>query len=532
MLGLLDKINSRILIKITLLVIVEIILIVGSFSVLAFFQSQQSSLGNTINIAGNNRFLATKLLLQTEKYLDGFSSTPRVAAAINSLQFNIMTLKQGGVISGIDLKPLQSNLVEMWKTIYKNWNVYKLSFIRVALTPQLGVRLIDQPSAQNRFESLASNLVNASDKLVTQLGIQTDRNSQNLMQLQILFAVLIVGILILILYLVARMLKPIFDLTQATSKLKKGNFDVTVRQKGNDELSVLTESFNSMTASIRGYMKDQRELTQKLGEANEELNNKDKLKNEFINIAAHELRAPIQPILGMAEVLRRRKTDEENTNHSGTGDIECLDIIIRNAKRLLRLEQNILDMTKIESKSLKLDKERFDLTQKITNVINDFSSELSKEKIELVFTTKHKSESEPIIVSADKVRIFEVISNLLSNAIKFTSNSDKKRITINAEKRDGQVIVNIRDTGSGIKQEVIPKLFSKFVTDSPGGTGVGLFISKNIIEAHGGKIWAQNNIKDSNSNSDSNSNRYRGENENEKEKENGATFSFSLPLAK
>jgi signal transduction histidine kinase len=524
MLGLVDKINSRILLKITLLVIVEIILIVGSFSILAFFQSQQSSLGNTINIAGNNRFLAAKLLLQTEKYLDGFSSTSQVAAAINGLQFNIVTLKQGGIISGVDLKPLQSNLLEMWKTIYQNWNVYKLSFTKVTLTPQLRVRLLDQPLARMRFESLAYDLVNDSDRLVTQLGIQTDRNSQNLMQLQILFALLIVGILVLILYIVTRMLKPIFDLTQATSKLKKGNFDVTVRQKGSDELSILTESFNSMTASIRRHMSDQSELTQKLEETNQELNNNDKLKNDFINIAAHELRAPIQPILGMAEVLRRRSTGEEKIDTSGKEDIEYLDIIIRNAKRLLRLEQNILDMTKIESKSLKLDKERFDLIEKITNVVNDFSNDLSKEKIELVYTFKHKSQSEPILVSADKVRIFEVISNLLSNAIKFTAGSDKKRITINAEKRDGEAVVNIKDTGPGIKPEVLPKLFSKFVTNSPGGTGVGLFISKNIIEAHGGKIWAENYPKDNNSNSNSNS--YESGNE------KGAIFSFSLPLAK
>jgi signal transduction histidine kinase len=262
--------------------------------------------------------------------------------------------------------------------IYQKWDVYKLYFIRVALTTQPGVRLIDRPLAQMRFESLAYNLVNASDRLVMQLGIQTDRNSQNLMQLQIFFAVLIVGILVLILYLVARMLKPIFDLTHATSKLKKGNFDVTVRQKGSDELSVLTESFNSMTASIRGYMREQSELTQELEEANEELNNKYKLKNDFINIAAHGLRAPMQPILGMAEVLRRRRTGEEKINASGKEDIEYLEIIIRNAKRLLRLEQNILDMTKIESKSLRR-----------MTVINDFSNDLSKEKIELVFTSTH-----------------------------------------------------------------------------------------------------------------------------------------------
>jgi signal transduction histidine kinase len=262
-------------------------------------------------------------------------------------------------------------------------------------------------------------------------------------------------------------------------------------------------------------MKHQREMTEKLETLNEELNKKDRLKNEFLNVAAHELRAPIQPILGMAEILRQRKSGGSgevginNTNTSVKEDIEYLDIIIRNAKRLLRLEQNILDMTKIESKTLKLDKERFNLIEKITNVVNDFSSELLKQNIKLVFT--QDSQSEPIFVNADKVRIFEVISNLLSNAIRFTVRSDERRIMINAEKRESEAIVNIKDTGPGIKPEILPKLFSKFVTNSSAGTGVGLFISKNIIEAHGGKIWAENNA---NNNSGG----------------KGATISFSLPL--
>lgn len=515
--SLLERINSKILLKITLLVIVEIILIIGSFSVLTYFQSQQSSLGNTINIAGKNRFLTSNLLLQTEEYLGRSSNASQVAAAINNLGFNIMTLKQGGTISGLHLRPLQSDLLEMWKTIEQNWDVYKASFAGEISIPEQRARFIDQSLTQKRFESLAYNLVNASDKLVTQLGIQTDKNSHNLIQLQILFAFLIIGILILILYLVARMLKPIFDLTHATSKIKKGNFDVTVRQKGSDELSILTESFNSMMTSIKGYMKDQYELTQKLEAANEELNKKDNLKNEFINIAARELRAPMQPILGIAEILRKRKSggdgSNNNTNTSVKEEIECLDIIIRNARRLLRLEQNILDMTKIENKTLKLDKERFDLIEKITNVINDFNGELSKEMIKLIFIPKFKSQPEQIFVNADKVRIFEVISNLLGNAIKFSAKSDERRIAINAEKQDNEAVVHIKDSCPGIKPEVLPKLFSKFVSDSPGGTGVGLFISKNIVEAHGGKIWAENNT---NVNGNTNA--------------KGATFSFSLPL--
>jgi signal transduction histidine kinase len=117
-----------------------------------------------------------------------------------------------------------------------------------------------------------------------------------------------------------------------------------------------------------------------------------------------------------------------------------------------------------------------------------------------------QSQNEPMFVNADKVRIFEVISNLLSNAVKFTKNEG--HITIDAKRKDAQALVSIRDTGSGIGPMIMPKLFSKFVTNSPRGTGVGLFISKNIIEAHGGKIWAENNADGK-----------------------GAKFTFSLPIS-
>jgi len=521
LLNLLERINSKILFKITFLVIIEIILIVGSFGVLAYFQSQQSSLGNSINIAGKNRYLTATLLLQTEKYLDGSRDASQLKVALDSLQSNIITLKQGGMISGVDLKPLPSAFLDMWKTIVQNWNAYKTSVIQSMLfiSPHQEVKAITTSSpasttitkgtaigqslAKARLESMASNLINSSDILATQLGQQTDKNSQNLMLLQILFTILIVSILVLILYLVARMLRPIFVLTQATSKVEKGNLDVSVEQKGNDELFVLSRSFNSMIAFLRDYIRKQSNLTKQLEAANEELKRKDLLKDEFINIAAHELRGPIQPILGLAEVLRYRKRDRDSGN-SGVmkeDDDKLLDIIIRNAKRLLRLEQNILDIARIESQSLKLEKERFDLIVKIQNVINDFGNELSNEKIQLVFTPSQK---EPIFVNADKVRIFEVISNLLSNAVKFTKEG---RITINAEKKDNQVLVSIKDTGLGIQPELMPKLFSKYVTNSPLGTGVGLFISKSIIEAHGGKIWAENNLDGK-----------------------GATFTFRLPL--
>jgi signal transduction histidine kinase len=516
----LERINSKILLKITLLVIIEIILIVGSFGVLAYFQSQQSSLGNSINIAGKDRYLTSNLLLQTEKYLDGTSDASQLKAAMNSLQSNIITLKQGGTISGVELKSVPSGFFNLWKNVNRNWNLYKTSVTQI-LTPYRQAKATtssltttskgtDQLILKKQFESMASNLIVPSDRLVTQLALQTDKNSDDLILYQIIFVILVVGILVVILYLVARILKPIFDLTQATAKIKKGNFDVSLTPRGTDELSGLTQSFNSMTDSMRELIQNHCDLTTKLEAANEELEIKDRLKDEFINIAAHELRAPVQPILGQAELLRRRKIggavvgDGNSTNSANKHEIEQLDIIIRNAKKLLRLEQNMLDMTKIENKSLKLDKERFNLIEEMQNVIKDFSSELSKEKIQLVFTSSQK---EPILVNADKIRISEVISNLLGNAIKFTTKEAGRSITIKAEKVDSKASVSIKDTGSGIGPEIMPNLFSKFVTNSSGGTGIGLFISKSIVEAHGGRIGAENNAN-----------------------EKGATFAFSLPL--
>ncbi|MFL6399421.1 MAG: HAMP domain-containing protein, partial [Nitrososphaeraceae archaeon] len=414
----LHRINSKILSKITLLVLIEILLIVSSFGTLVYFQSEQSSLGNSINIAGKNRYLTANVLLQTEKYLYGLSSssdTLQLKNAMNNLEANIMTLKQGGKISGVDLKPLPSNLLDLWNSVDGRWNSYKTYVTNKVLTlpSEAGISATttkDQSLGRRVVESMASNLIESSDELVTLLGQQTDKNTQNLMLLQILFAILIIGILIVILYLVARILRPIFALTQATSKVKNGNLDVSVKQKGNDELCTLSESFNSMVDSIRDYSKRQNELTKHLEQVNEELKCKDQLKDEFINIAAHELRAPIQPILGLSEVIRSRRSRSSSSNTRGAkgGDAEFLDTIVRNAKRLQSLSENILDITKIESSTLKLNKEKFNINEKIRNVINDIKSK--EDEIKISFD---ESKADPIVVEADKLRIYEVISNLL-----------------------------------------------------------------------------------------------------------------------
>jgi signal transduction histidine kinase len=545
----LHRINSRILLKITLLVLIEILLIVSSFGTLVYFQSQQSSLGNSINIAGKNRYLTANVLLQTEKYLYGLSSdTLQLKEAMRSLESNILILKQGGKISGVDLKPLPSNLLDLWNSVDGRWNSYKtyvtnkvLTLPSEAGTTTTTARTTTDQSLDRKVvvESMASDLIESSDKLVTLLGQQTDKNTQNLMLLQILFAILIIGIMVLILYLVRRILRPIFALTQATSKVKKGNLDVSVKQKGNDELCILSESFNSMVQSIKNHITKQNQLSSELRKLNEQLEQKDKLKDEFINIAAHELRAPIQPILGLSEVIRsRRSKSSRSSNIEGKGgnDEEFLDAIVRNAKRLQSLSENILDITKIESRTLKLNKEKFNVNEKIRNVINDIKSK-GDDEIEIVF----KQEFDPIIVEADKLRIYQVISNLLTNALKSSKmcsdtgdnyitdydisstimvlttikkysyiykNGNAGKSSLSNNHNDGEVIISIKDRGTGIDPDIQDKLFSKFATKSDTGSGLGLYISKGIVEAHSGRIWAENNS----------------------DGKKGATFSFSLPI--
>jgi signal transduction histidine kinase len=266
-----------------------------------------------------------------------------------------------------------------------------------------------------------------------------------------------------------------------------------------DTLWMQTELYEQLVESNNGLAK----AYEQLEAANEQLKVHEKMQKEFINIAAHELRTPIQPILGLAEVLSSKRGRIEQYN-------ELIDAIIRNAKRLQRLTEDILDVTKIESNSLTLNKQQFNLNDVISNVVQDYPKQIengnnSNSNVKL----SYKPEDKLVVVEADKARIVQVISNLLSNAVKFTKVKGCT-ITITTEKKQNQeIIVKIKDTGTGIDPEILPRLFSKFVTKSFEGTGLGLFVSKSIIEAHRGKMWAENNADGK-----------------------GATFSFSLPLTK
>ena len=221
------------------------------------------------------------------------------------------------------------------------------------------------------------------------------------------------------------------------------------------------------------------------------------MQREFTNIASHELRTPVQAILGMSGLLKNYPEKED----------EIIEVIRRNAKRLQTLTDDILDVTRIESQTFQLKKERFDIYNLLSDVIKDFTERIKSDNknIKLVYDQEDTNHS-PIIVEADKGRITQVLSNILNNALKFTNEG---QIIVRAYESNNkkEITVSITDTGSGINKDIFAKLFSKFVTKSASGTGLGLYISKSIVEAHGGKIWAENN----------------------KDKV-GATFMFTLPV--
>jgi signal transduction histidine kinase len=238
----------------------------------------------------------------------------------------------------------------------------------------------------------------------------------------------------------------------------------------------------------------------------EKLKETDMLQREFISIAAHELRTPIQPILGMAEMIESTLQQKKDASSIKPEEIE---MIARNARRLQKLSEDILDIARIESNSLTLHKSLFNLKDALTLLVDDCRKQIQMDgrDVNVIYEPPNDDNIE---VYADKERIMQVLGNLLNNALKFTKQGEIAIWTEqNSNDKDQLLTVKMTDTGLGIDPALLMRLFTKFATKSEHGTGLGLYISKSIVEAHGGKIWAENNTDGK-----------------------GATFSFTLPIQK
>jgi two-component system sensor histidine kinase VicK len=273
----------------------------------------------------------------------------------------------------------------------------------------------------------------------------------------------------------------------------------------------------------------QSELYQEIKESHEnlkmahqklEINNK--ILNNFIQTSAHELRNPIQPILGISQIIKTKITHTEERELNVEEICSLLDVIIRNARKLHRLTDDVVDTTRIETNSFHLKKETFNLKELIQVLVDEYkfqNNNTMKNDIDNHRNIKSSlmppiageaQNADLFLIKADKGRISQVFSNLFSNALKFTKENDLIYVKLEQKNIDSRknFIVSIKDTGSGIDPEIFPRLFTKFATKSEKGVGLGLFICKNIVEAHNGKIWAENNADSG----------------------GGSTFAFNLPL--
>ena len=330
--------------------------------------------------------------------------------------------------------------------------------------------------------------------------------------------------------------KPIQKLRDVMKDVAQGKFDSKIDVKGPQEIEELAKQFDLMrfniantnihlneivkerTKKIENALSNIKEKEEALEEsnknlvlANEKLSLQSKIQRDFINITAHELRTPIVPIITLSELLyskiKKENKLQKNPSKENEKKQEFLEVILRNCYRLYRLTEDVLDVTKIESQTLKMNKEIIQLNEIIENVVNDYREIINKKRygsdqVSIVF----EPSKDIILVNADKGRIIQVLSNLLDNALKFTKEGNII-ITIKKIKENQQVMVTIKDSGTGLDPEIIPQLFKKFATKSEQGTGLGLFISKNIIETHDGIMWGENNSES-----------------------NGSTFYFTLPI--
>jgi signal transduction histidine kinase len=414
-------------------------------------------------------------------------------------------------------------------------------FLVISLIPLILFGIFNYISAE---QLLKKEILNILENITTQseknIELEAFTPLENLKYVTIINGIL-VGILVIIVSLIIgkSISNPIQKLMVASKNMGQEKFDNPISIiGGSEEIKELSNQLDSMRQNIfytNNHLNDLvDERTQKLEKAivelkdkeealkesnknlllvNEKLSLQSKSQMEFVNTTAHELRTPIMPIITLTELLysiikKENKTQKKNPSKENEKKQEFLEVILRNCYRLYQITEDILDVTKIESQTLKLNKEMIELNEIIRNVVNDFKKIINEKRYGSVqVRIVHEPSKDIILVNADKGRLNQLLSNLLDNALKFTKEGN---IIIAAKKqKDDKVVVSIKDSGIGINSEILSQLFTKFSTKSEqGGTGLGLYICKNIAEAHGGRIWAEGNP------------------------EGGSTFYFTLSIVK
>jgi signal transduction histidine kinase len=393
------------------------------------------------------------------------------------------------------LTPLRFDKNAAFQTVLPNDRINSPTAQALSKTEGTFANLIDyrgQPglAATRYVESMNWGLVTKIDKAEAFAPLDNVRNFMILSGITLSTLIVVAS-----LYLGRWIAKPLTKLRDAAREIAKGNFEAKTVERadgGADEIKEMASSFKAMRKYIvstnrnleklvESKTKELQETNEQLARANRELETRDRIQKEFINIAAHELRTPIVPILNLSELLysnillypnvKGQQKEQGQEEQKQKEMLEIVEIILRNANRLHQLTEDILDVTRIDR------------------------TQIADDNVKVMYELGDNN----ILVEADRRRLTQVISNLLNNANKFTKEGTITVTTTIQRKGEGngkgeaEVVIAVKDTGTGIDPELIPRLFTKFATKSYQGTGLGLFISKSIVEAHRGKIWAENN---------------------------------------
>ena len=333
-----------------------------------------------------------------------------------------------------------------------------------------------------------------------------------------------------------KLLSKTVELHEANKSLFESNHELAGVNK---ELADTNKRFAQTNKHFAEINKELTRVTKELALSNKMIEQQKEIQMEFINIAAHELRTPIMPIIGGLELLEERVSQIPEAKKEHQEIKRDIDLINRNALRLKKLADDILQVSRIEGGVYKINlqqnvnimtlilaaidsiKQNYEYSEKRDKVSISLFSPLEYDDGRLSNDQKGQQPSDPkksLLVRCDPEKIQQVLFNLLHNAMKFTRQG-VIAITVTANKRthgieggNDSVIVSIKDQGTGVDPSLKDKLFEKFQTRSANGAGLGLYLSRKIVEAHGGKIWVEEKADSS------------------QKEERGATFAFSIPV--
>lgn len=284
-------------------------------------------------------------------------------------------------------------------------------------------------------------------------------------------------------------IRPLLQLVEGTKRISEGNLNQRVETNSVDELGQLAETFNAMASSLKNRQEELSRTHQQLASSYQDLKQLDEMKSEFMALAAHELRTPLTALKAHTEIFLRGQYGSLS-NHQK----KALEIIERSVGRLARFIDDLMDITRLEKGELKLEKRPLDLSNLLVEIVREVQPVIGESNLDISYNIPNNL---PVIIG-DSQRLYQVFGNLLNNAVKFTP--DKGKISVIAKQEDGFVKVSVSDSGIGISEDDLPRLFIPFyqVKKMPlrgvKGVGLGLVVAKKIVEDLGGKIEASSEI--------------------------------------